>query len=170
MLKNENAYLSLSLAGFVTAPSWPGTSPSTAKEQPRVISRKWGKVTDPTLGSFPLTHFNRKWGLLPFFLGLVANKFVSITFVSLIKTIYPRVSTKPLLNDAKSPGFQLTPFAQKRCCFRSRIYKKHFATLIVTFGGKLSSLGYSQNESGAWASTKFRIKTEMWLKQNCLRV
>ena len=34
---------------------------------------------------------------------LDANKFVLLSFFSLIKTIYPRVSTKPLPNDAKSP-------------------------------------------------------------------
>ena len=36
-------------------------------------------------------------------IGLGANKFVLLSFVSLIKTIYPRVSTKPLPSDAKSP-------------------------------------------------------------------
>ena len=34
---------------------------------------------------------------------LDANKFVLVSFFSLITTIYPRVSTKPLPNDAKSP-------------------------------------------------------------------
>ena len=34
---------------------------------------------------------------------LGANKFVLLSFFSLIKTIYRRVSTKPLPNDAKSP-------------------------------------------------------------------
>ena len=34
---------------------------------------------------------------------LDANKFVLLSFSSLIKTIYPRVSTEPLPNDAKSP-------------------------------------------------------------------
>ena len=37
------------------------------------------------------------------FICLDSNKFVSLSFFSLIKTIYPRVSTKPLPNDAKSP-------------------------------------------------------------------
>ena len=37
------------------------------------------------------------------FIYLEANKFVLLTFFSLIKTIYPRVLTKPLPNDAKSP-------------------------------------------------------------------
>ena len=37
------------------------------------------------------------------FICLDANKFVLLSFFSLIKTIYPRVSTKPLPNDAKSP-------------------------------------------------------------------
>ena len=34
---------------------------------------------------------------------LDANKFVLLSFFSLIKTIYPRVSTDPFPNDAKSP-------------------------------------------------------------------
>ena len=37
------------------------------------------------------------------FICLDSNKFVLLSFFSLIKTIYPRVSTKPLPNDAKSP-------------------------------------------------------------------
>ena len=37
------------------------------------------------------------------FICLDANKFVLLSFFSLIKTIYPRVSTKPLPSDAKSP-------------------------------------------------------------------
>ena len=37
------------------------------------------------------------------FICLDADKFVLPSFFSLIKTIYPRVSTKPLPNDAKSP-------------------------------------------------------------------
>ena len=36
------------------------------------------------------------------FICLDANKLVLLSFFSLLKTIYPRVSTKPLLNDAKS--------------------------------------------------------------------
>ena len=42
---------------------------------------------------------------------LDANKFVLLNFFSLIKTIYRKVSTKPLPNDAKSP-FQLTSVAR----------------------------------------------------------
>ena len=37
------------------------------------------------------------------FICLDANKFALLSFFPLIKTIYPRVSTKPLTNDAKSP-------------------------------------------------------------------
>ena len=36
-------------------------------------------------------------------IGLDDNKFVLLSFFSLIKTIFPRVSTKPLPYDAKSP-------------------------------------------------------------------
>ena len=38
-----------------------------------------------------------------FSLCLDANKLVLLSFFSLLKTIYPRVWTKPLPNDAKSP-------------------------------------------------------------------
>ena len=37
------------------------------------------------------------------FTCLDTNKFVLLSFFSLIKTIYPRVSTEPLPNDARSP-------------------------------------------------------------------
>ena len=37
------------------------------------------------------------------FIRLDANKFVSLSFFPVIKTVYLIVSTKPLLNDAKSP-------------------------------------------------------------------
>ena len=37
------------------------------------------------------------------FICLDANKLVLLSFFSLLKTIYSRVSTKPLPNDAKSP-------------------------------------------------------------------
>ena len=37
------------------------------------------------------------------FICLDANKLVLLSFFSLLKTIYPRVSTRPLPNDAKSP-------------------------------------------------------------------
>ena len=37
------------------------------------------------------------------FIYLDVNKLVLLSFCSLLKTIYPRVSTKPLPNDAKSP-------------------------------------------------------------------
>ena len=40
---------------------------------------------------------------LSLFICLDANKFVLLSFFSLIKTSYPRVSTKPLANYAKSP-------------------------------------------------------------------
>ena len=38
------------------------------------------------------------------FICLDANKFVLLSFFSLMKTIHPRASTKPLPNDAKSPN------------------------------------------------------------------
>ena len=58
---------------------------------------------------FWATHVDWKWGkknggeAFALFIWLDANKFVLQNFFSLIKTIYPRVSTKPLPNDARSP-------------------------------------------------------------------
>ena len=40
---------------------------------------------------------------LSLFICLDANKLVLLSFFSLLKTIYPRISTEPLPNDAKSP-------------------------------------------------------------------
>ena len=37
------------------------------------------------------------------YICLESNKFVLLSFFSLVKRIYPRVSTKPLPSDAKSP-------------------------------------------------------------------
>ena len=54
------------------------------------------------------------------FICLDAIKFSLLTFFSLLKTIYPRVLTKPLRNDAKV-HFRLTSVAQKRCCLSSLI-------------------------------------------------
>ena len=58
---------------------------------------------------FWATHVDWKWEkkngseAFSLFICLDANKFVLLSFFSLLKTIYPRVSTKPLPNDAKSP-------------------------------------------------------------------
>ena len=52
---------------------------------------------------FWATHVNRKWGLLTMYTCLDSSKFVLLSFFSLIKRIYPRVWTKPLPADAKSP-------------------------------------------------------------------
>ena len=38
---------------------------------------------------------------LPLFICLDSNKFVMLSSFSLINAVYPRVSTKPLTNDAK---------------------------------------------------------------------
>ena len=53
-------------------------------------------------GRFWGTYVNRKWDL-SLFICLDTNKFVLLSFSSLIKTIYLRVWTNPLPNDAKSP-------------------------------------------------------------------
>ena len=66
------------------------------------------------LGTFPCRRRNlskddfegrTSTGSEPFslFICLDANKFVLLSFFSLMKRIYPRVSNKPLPNDAKGP-------------------------------------------------------------------
>ena len=66
-----------------------------------------GAVTPPSLGTLSKDVFERctstgseAFSLL---LCLDANKLVLLSFFSLLKTIYPRVSTKSFPNDAKSP-------------------------------------------------------------------
>ena len=73
-----------------------------------------GKVTLATphclrslLGSLSKDVFERRTSTgseaFSLFICLDANKFVLLSFFSLLKTIYPRVSTKTLPNDTKSP-------------------------------------------------------------------
>ena len=64
----------------------------------------------------------RSTGSEPFFLFICldANKFVLLSFVSLMKTIHPRVSTKPLPNDAKSPN--PVDVAQKRWVDLAKVF------------------------------------------------
>ena len=60
-----------------------------------------------TIGSLSKDVFERRTSTgseaFLLYICLDANKFVLLSFFSLIKRIYPRVSTKPLPNDAKSP-------------------------------------------------------------------
>ena len=60
-----------------------------------------------TLGTLSKDVFERRTSTgseaFSLFICLDANKLVLLSLFSLLKTIYPRVSTKPLPNDAKSP-------------------------------------------------------------------
>ena len=67
-----------------------------------VILRWSSSIRDLKQRRFWATHVNRKWGLL-LFICLDVNKLVLLSFFSLLKTIYPRVSTKSFPSDAKSP-------------------------------------------------------------------
>ena len=64
-------------------------------------------TTATTIGNLSKDVFERRTSTgseaFSLLICLDANKFVLLSFFSLIKTIYPRVSTKPLPNDAKSP-------------------------------------------------------------------
>ena len=68
---------------------------------------EWIRSFVEVLGSLSKDVFERRTstGSEAFFLFICldANNFVLLTFFSLTKTSYPRVSTKPLPNDAKSP-------------------------------------------------------------------
>ena len=68
---------------------------------------EWIRSFDEVLGSLRKDVFERRTSTgseaFSLFICLEANKFVLLTFFSLIKTIYPRVLTKPLPNDAKNP-------------------------------------------------------------------
>ena len=62
---------------------------------------------DRSLGSLSKDVFERRTSTgseaFSLFICLDANKLVLLSFFSLLKTIYPRVSTKTLPNDAESP-------------------------------------------------------------------
>ena len=64
-------------------------------------------MSNCTIGTLSKDVFERRTSTgseaLSLFICLDANKLVLLSFFSLLKTIYPRVSTKPLPNDAKSP-------------------------------------------------------------------
>ena len=68
---------------------------------------EWIRSFDEVLGKLSKDVFELRTSAgseaFSLFIYLEANKFVLLTFFSLIKTIYPRVLTKPLPNDAKSP-------------------------------------------------------------------
>ena len=65
--------------------------------------------TDDPFGNSPRSTLSirelkqRRFWATPKAFYLDANELVLVSFFSLITTIYPRVSTKPLPNDAKSP-------------------------------------------------------------------
>ena len=69
--------------------------------------REWIRSFDEVLGKLSKDVFELRTSTgseaFSLFICLEANKFVLLTLFSLIKTISPRVSTKPLPNDAKSP-------------------------------------------------------------------
>ena len=69
---------------------------SLPREEPQVILGNLSKnVFEP--------HTSTGSEAFSLLICLDANKFVLLSFFSLIKTIYQRVSTEPLPNDAKSP-------------------------------------------------------------------
>ena len=77
------------------------------KQRRRRRQRERQKSSRFTLGTLSKDVFERRTSTgteaFSLFICLDANKLVLLSFFSLLKTIYPRVSTKPLPNDAKSP-------------------------------------------------------------------
>ena len=80
---------------------WTNALPNDAKSPLPVDVRR-----SKTLGSLSKDVFERRTSTgdeaFSLFISLDANKFVLLSFFSLIKTIYPRFWTNALLNDAKS--------------------------------------------------------------------
>ena len=65
------------------------------------------------------------------FICLDTNKFVLLSFFSLIKTIYPRVSTEPLPNDGKSP-LRVDGRRTKTLLLKLPINSRSIQTLLIT--------------------------------------
>ena len=80
-------------------------------------------VTRYTIGNLSKDVFERRTSTgseaFSHLICLDANKFVLLSFFPLIKTIYPRVLTEPLPNDAKSPLVDVR---------RSKLVTRHFST------------------------------------------
>ena len=77
------------------------------------------------------------------FICLDANKFLLLSFFSLIKTIHPRVSTKPLPCDAKSP-LPVEVRRSKTLLLKLNLTEKSFSTIDFIGGhwkGKGRALG-----------------------------
>ena len=92
------------VSSFDTHARW---QPATQSARSR---RSCGKIEDceqSILGNLSKDVFERRTStgseVFSLLICLDANKFVLLSFSSLIKTIYPRFSTEPLPNDAKSP-------------------------------------------------------------------
>ena len=85
-------------------------------------------VREPQQRHFWATHVHRKWDLPPFYMPWRtfrdSNKFVFIllSVLSLLKTIRPRVWTKPLPTDAKIP--HLVDMLSQRCGLSSHLLIK----------------------------------------------
>ena len=77
------------------------------------------------------------------FICLDAGKFVLLSFVSLVKRIYSRVSTKPLLNDAKSP----LPVDLRRS--KTLLLKLPTVYLMFFFSSLISAHGYGTTKTGS---------------------
>ena len=72
-----------------------------------IVLLRFSLLPHSLLGTLSKDVFERRTSTgseaFPLFICLDANRLVSLSFFSLLKTIYPRVSTKPLPNDAKGP-------------------------------------------------------------------
>jgi len=89
-------------------------STSSNRKTSLVCISVWTRGFDHSYGSLHKNVFEGRtstWsGAFSLLICLDANKFVLLSFFSLMKTIYPRVSTKPPPNDAKSSLPVVAPY------------------------------------------------------------
>ena len=97
------------------------------------------------------------------FTCLGTNKFVLLTFFSLIKKIYPRVSTKPLLNDAKS---QLPVDVHRSKTLLQKLpilWHTEYSTCCFSRTQLFSDSSFSDTTLMIYKEEKFIFSSDCWL-------
>ena len=120
----------------------------------------------PSLPPTPLPHvFERRTSTgseaFSLFICLDATKFVLPSFFSLTKTIYPRVSTKPLPMMQKV-HFRLTTVAYELCSLSSLICLTTKKTRMVN---PVRTVQYWEASSREWSRQTGEWSSEMWPTQ-----
>ena len=106
-VRKKSFFLSGSHRRGIISTTGYGSSPKVLLASSSLVTGNSHLANIQSLGTLSKDVFERRASTgseaFSLFICLDANKLVLLSFFSPLKTIYPRVSTKPLPNDAKSP-------------------------------------------------------------------